>query len=198
MVQRGPEIGLIAAKWRGKLPDTASSIFVLLGTSLPTFVTGIALIVWVSIKWELIPPSLEGYVSFTDDPKGYFYYFILAWITLAIAYAAFYTRFTRASVLETMGEEKGMEYLRALAKQNVVSSSLIVRSNYGDIMEEKQPSQFKQEWEAKKLLKRSKKKAKKSLETQGFGRKEASKEVNAALQRIMSNKPVKRAAGRGG
>ena len=61
-----------------------------------------------------------------------------------------------------------------------------------------QPSQFKQEWEAKKLLKRSKKKAKKSLESQGFGRKEASKEVNAALQRIMSNKPVKRAAGRGG
>ena len=61
-----------------------------------------------------------------------------------------------------------------------------------------EPSQFKQEWEAKKLLKRSKKKAKKSLESQGFGRKEASKEVNAALQRIMSNKPVKRAAGRGG
>lgn len=61
-----------------------------------------------------------------------------------------------------------------------------------------EPSQFKQEWEAKKLLKRSKKKAKKSLQSQGFGRKEASKEVNAALQRIMSNKPVKRAAGRGG
>lgn len=61
-----------------------------------------------------------------------------------------------------------------------------------------EPSQFKQEWEAKKLLKRAKKKAKKTLQSEGYGRKEATKEVNAALKRIVSNKPVKRAAGRGG
>ena len=59
-------------------------------------------------------------------------------------------------------------------------------------------STFKQEWEAKKLLKRAKKKAKKSLTQQGFGRKEASKEVNKAVNRIASNKPMQRAAGRGG
>jgi cell fate (sporulation/competence/biofilm development) regulator YmcA (YheA/YmcA/DUF963 family) len=59
-------------------------------------------------------------------------------------------------------------------------------------------SQFKQEWEAKRLLKRSKKKAKKTLESQGYGRKEATKQVNAALNRIMSNRPTKKAAGRGG
>ena len=61
-----------------------------------------------------------------------------------------------------------------------------------------EPSQFKQEWEAKKLLKRAKKKAKKTLQSEGYGSKEATKEVNAALKRIVSNKPVKRAAGRGG
>jgi len=59
-------------------------------------------------------------------------------------------------------------------------------------------SQFKLEWEAKRLLKRSKKKAKKTLHSQGYGRKEASKQVNAALDRIMLNKPTKKAAGRGG
>jgi hypothetical protein len=57
---------------------------------------------------------------------------------------------------------------------------------------------FKEQWEQKKLLKRAKKKAKKNLQTQGFGRREASKEINAALNRIASNKPMKRAAGRGG
>ena len=119
----GIGLGLIAAKWRGKLPDTASSVFVLLGTSLPTFVTGIALIVWVSIKWELIPPSLDGYVSFTDDPKAYFYYFILAWITLAIAYAAFYTRFTRASVLETMGED----YIRTARAKGLSERTVLLK-----------------------------------------------------------------------
>lgn len=61
-----------------------------------------------------------------------------------------------------------------------------------------EPSAFKQEWEAKKLLKRAKKKAKHQLEKQGFGRKEASKQVNTAVNRIASNKPTKRAAGRGG
>jgi peptide/nickel transport system permease protein len=119
----GIGLGIIAAKFRGKIPDTLSSIFVLLGTSLPTFVTGIALIVWVSIKWELIPPSLEGYVSFFDDPKAYFYYFILAWITLAIAYAAFYTRFTRASVLEVLGED----YIRTARAKGLKERTVLLK-----------------------------------------------------------------------
>jgi len=59
-----------------------------------------------------------------------------------------------------------------------------------------EPLSFKEQWEAKKLLKRSKKKAKKTLQTQGFGRREASKQVNAALDRI-TDKRVKKAAGRG-
>lgn len=59
-----------------------------------------------------------------------------------------------------------------------------------------EPLSFKEQWEAKKLLKRSKKKAKKNLQTQGFGRREASKQVNAALDRI-ADKRVKKAAGRG-
>jgi hypothetical protein len=58
-------------------------------------------------------------------------------------------------------------------------------------------SQFKKEWEEKKLLKRAKRKAKKTLEKKGFGRKEAAKQVNAAVNRIAS-RPIQRAAGRGG
>jgi peptide/nickel transport system permease protein len=101
----GVTLGVIAAKFRGRAPDTASSVFVLLGTSLPTFVTGLVLLIWVSIKWKLVPLTLTGYVSFLDNPVGAFNYFILPWVTLAIAYAALYTRFTRASVLETMSED---------------------------------------------------------------------------------------------
>jgi hypothetical protein len=57
-------------------------------------------------------------------------------------------------------------------------------------------SAFKQEWEAKKLLKRAKKKAKHSLEKQGYGRKEASMKVNDAVNNI-ARKPQKKSAGRG-
>ncbi len=62
----------------------------------------------------------------------------------------------------------------------------------------KEPSAFKQEWEAKKLLKKSKKKAKKSLMERGHSPKEATGMIKQALKNIQSNKPVKRAAGRGG
>ena len=111
----GIGLGIIAAKFKSRWPDTASSVFVLLGTSLPTFVTGLALLIWVTIKWKLVPLSLTGYTSLIDNPYKYFQYFILPWITLAIAYAALYTRFTRAALLETLGED----YIRTARAKGV-------------------------------------------------------------------------------
>lgn len=111
----GIGLGIIAAKFKNRWPDTGSSVFVLLGTSLPTFVTGLALLIWVTIKWKIIPLSLTGYTSLIDNPYKYFQYFILPWITLAIAYAALYTRFTRAALLETLGED----YIRTARAKGV-------------------------------------------------------------------------------
>ena len=111
----GIGLGIVAAKFKNRWPDTGSSVFVLLGTSLPTFVTGLALLIWVTIKWKLVPLSLTGYTSLIDNPYKYFQYFILPWITLAIAYAALYTRFTRAALLETLGED----YIRTARAKGV-------------------------------------------------------------------------------
>jgi hypothetical protein len=63
--------------------------------------------------------------------------------------------------------------------------------------EVKQPSAFKLEWEAKKLLKRSKKKAKKQLVHRGHTPSEATGMIKQAFKSIANNKPEKRAAGRG-
>jgi peptide/nickel transport system permease protein len=111
----GIGLGIIAAKFKNRWPDTGSSVFVLLATSLPTFVTGLALLIWVTIKWKLVPLSLTGYTSLIDNPYKYFQFFILPWITLAIAYAALYTRFTRAALLETLGED----YIRTARAKGV-------------------------------------------------------------------------------
>lgn len=59
------------------------------------------------------------------------------------------------------------------------------------------PSAFKQEWEAKKLLKRAKKKAKHQLQKEGYSKSEATKQIKAALNRIVAN-PIRKASGRGG
>ena len=115
----GVGLGVLAAKFKNRWPDTSSSVFVLLGTSLPTFVTGLALLIWVSIKWKIIPMSLDGYVSVLNNPGRWFMYFILPWMTLAIAYAALYTRFTRAAVLDTLGED----YIRTARAKGVKAVS---------------------------------------------------------------------------
>lgn len=65
-------------------------------------------------------------------------------------------------------------------------------------MTENQPSQFKQEWEAKKLLKRAKKKSKKALMQRGHSPSEATGMIKQALKQIASNRPERKAAGRGG
>lgn len=119
----GISLGVIAAKFRGRFPDSAGSVFVLLGTSLPTFVTGLALLIWVSIKWKIIPISLSGYISIFNSPIGFLKYFILPWITLAISFAALYTRFTRASVLETLGED----YVRTARAKGLTERKVLVK-----------------------------------------------------------------------
>lgn len=119
----GVGLGVLAAKFKNRWPDTSSSVFVLLGTSLPTFVTGLALLIWVSIKWKIIPMSLDGYVSVLDNPAKWFMYFILPWITLAIAYAALYTRFTRAAVLDTLGED----YIRTARAKGVKERTVLFK-----------------------------------------------------------------------
>jgi hypothetical protein len=58
------------------------------------------------------------------------------------------------------------------------------------------PLTFKEQWEQKKLLKRAKKKAKHTLQSQGFGRREASTAVNKAVTNL-AKKPMKKSAGRG-
>lgn len=63
--------------------------------------------------------------------------------------------------------------------------------------EEVKPMTFADKWHAEKLLKRAKKKAKKTLQQKGLSKREATKLVKGAVNNI-ANKPVKRAAGRGG
>ena len=41
----------------------------------------------------------------TSDPAQWFQYLILPWLTLALVTAATYTRLTRSSMLEVLGED---------------------------------------------------------------------------------------------
>lgn len=122
----GIGLGVLSARFKGKFVDTASTIFVLIGTSLPTFLTGLILIVFVVIKWHLLPFPSGGYTGPFENPVRWFLNMLLPWITLAFAFSALYTRFVRAQVLETSTEDyirtaraKGLSEGRILGKHTL-------------------------------------------------------------------------------
>ena len=101
----GVGLGIVSAKFRGKIWDTLSTAFVLVGTSLPTFLTGLMLIIFMVIKWDGSPFPSDGYTAPDEDFGQFILSMILPWITLAFAFAAIYTRFVRSQVLEISTED---------------------------------------------------------------------------------------------
>lgn len=63
--------------------------------------------------------------------------------------------------------------------------------------EELKPMTFADKWHAEKLLKRTKKKARKQLQAKGFSKGEATKLVKQSVNRIAA-RPTSRGASRGG
>jgi SOS response regulatory protein OraA/RecX len=66
-----------------------------------------------------------------------------------------------------------------------------------EMTEETKPMTFADKWHAEKLLKRTKKKARKQLQQKGFSKGEATKLVKQSVNRIAA-RPTSRGASRGG
>jgi peptide/nickel transport system permease protein len=121
----GVSLGVLAARFKGRAADRLSTAFVLVGTSLPTFISGILILLFVVLKFNLINPIEMGqWKSPFTDPFGYFMEFIFPCITLALAFAATYTRFTRSNVIETSSED----FIRT-AKAKGLSNKVILRKH---------------------------------------------------------------------
>lgn len=120
----GVALGVIAARFRGRFPDISSTIFVLIGTSLPTFLTGLLLLVFVVVKWGILPYPSGNYTPLTENPLEWLNTMFLPWITLAFAYAALYTRFVRSSVIETSSED----FIRT-ARAKGLSEKIVLRKH---------------------------------------------------------------------
>lgn len=120
----GVALGVIAARFRGRFPDIGSTIFVLIGTSLPTFLTGLLLLVFVVVKWGILPYPSGNYTPLTENPLEWLNTMFLPWITLAFAYAALYTRFVRSSVIETSSED----FIRT-ARAKGLSEKIVLRKH---------------------------------------------------------------------
>jgi peptide/nickel transport system permease protein len=121
----GVSLGILAARKKNQWQDRMATAFVLVGTSLPTFISGILILIFVALKFNLLNPLDMGrWVSPTEDPVAWFKNFIFPWITLALLYAATYTRFTRSNVIETSSED----YIRT-ARAKGLSEKIILQKH---------------------------------------------------------------------
>lgn len=99
----GVGAGMLAAWRRGTWIDKTISGFALVGASVQIYWLGIVATYILVDQTALLPRP--QYVPFFQDPGAWFGGLILPWIVCAIIYIAGYSRYTRSSMIDTLGEE---------------------------------------------------------------------------------------------
>jgi peptide/nickel transport system permease protein len=121
----GISVGIISATRARSLFDRVSNVLVLIGLSMPVFVIGELLVLYVFLplnehgfKWVG-----TGYAGITQGFGVWSGHMILPWITLAAVQAAVYTRLTRGQLLDTLGED----YIRTARAKGLSERRVIFR-----------------------------------------------------------------------
>jgi peptide/nickel transport system permease protein len=137
----GVAVGVTSAVRRGSVWDRLATTTALFFYSMPIFVLGLVLLWAVSfqlnkrgIRWF---PG-QGYTYLTQNPLKWFEGLVLPWITLALVSAAAYSRLTRSSLLEVLGEDyirtarsKGLSERRVIYRHGLRSALTPVVSQFG-------------------------------------------------------------------
>ena len=135
-------IGLISALRPRSVLDRVTMTFVLIGMSTHPAWIGFLLSFFFARKLGWFPFS--GYCDMINPstdcggPASWAYHLVLPWITLAMLFAAVYTRMIRATVLETLDEDwvrtaraKGASEYQVLRSHVVRNSVLVVVTMLG-------------------------------------------------------------------
>src|SRR6266511_2718839 len=97
----GIPIGILSALRPRSVFDRMAMGFALFGVSAPVFFLGPLFLYIFWFKFGIAPGS--GYYAIGQYGLGtWFSHFIMPWIVLALLYAAFYARMTRANIIETV------------------------------------------------------------------------------------------------
>jgi peptide/nickel transport system permease protein len=114
-------LGVLAA-WRfGGWLDRALMTFSVLGFSIPVFVLAYMLIWLVSLKLGWLP--VQGYKPLAEGAGAWLRQLVLPATTLSVIYIALIARVTRASVLETLGED----YIRTARAKGLPETRVLLR-----------------------------------------------------------------------
>ncbi|MCW2862706.1 MAG: binding-protein-dependent transport system inner rane component [Actinoallomurus sp.] len=113
--------GVISATRARTLLDRGITLAVLIGISMPAFIVGLTLSYVLAVKVQIFPQT--GFVPIQDNPVQWFQHLILPWVTLALLQSAIYTRLTRGSLLDVLGED----YIRTARAKGMPERRVIYR-----------------------------------------------------------------------
>jgi peptide/nickel transport system permease protein len=121
----GISVGIISAVKSRTLIDRVTMGAALVAISAPVYWLGlVALYLFANdIGKFKIFPGAASYTPLSDDPVKWFTGLLLPWMVLAAAFAAFYARLLRSSLIETMGED----YIRTARAKGLSNRRVVLR-----------------------------------------------------------------------
>lgn len=127
----GVPVGALAAARHKRPSDHALRVVSLAGASMPSFWLALLLILLFSVHLSLLPAGGRGGLSSVVLPA----------VALALGPAAVLTRFTRASVLETLGDDhvrtaraKGLRQIAVVAHHALRNSLIPIVTAFGNTL----------------------------------------------------------------
>ncbi len=121
----GLAVGIVSATKARSLFDRMSTVGVLAGISMPVFVLAelLILVVFVPLNQHGFSWIQTGYSGLSQGAVSWAGHMILPWIALATVQAAVYTRLSRGSLLDTLGED----YIRTARAKGLTERRVIYR-----------------------------------------------------------------------
>ena len=122
----GISVGVVAARRPRSLVDRGATLFVLIGLSMPVFVLGLLLLYFLFFRLHLAGIDIfpeGGYTPLTQSPLRWAQSLALPWVTLAFISAATYSRLTRGSLLDVLGED----YIRTARAKGLSEGRVVYR-----------------------------------------------------------------------
>ncbi|MGZ4482989.1 MAG: ABC transporter permease [Nocardioidaceae bacterium] len=117
----GVLLGSLAARWRGTAADRLLVGSSLVVSSVPYYLLALVAWIFLYLQWHVFPES--GYHPITHDPVAWFKGLLLPWLVLGIFGSTQYARFTRGSMVESLGGD----YIRTAVAKGVKSNKVIFK-----------------------------------------------------------------------
>jgi peptide/nickel transport system permease protein len=118
--------GVVSAVRPRTLADRSLTFFALFFYSMPSFLLGLLLLYFLYFRITLTGRSwfpAGGYAPLADGASAWAQHLVLPWVALALLLAATYTRLTRGSMLDVLGED----YIRTARSKGIGESRVVVR-----------------------------------------------------------------------